>query len=180
MKNVIINSKMCRTLILTSSLLLGTFNTQANVILSFVGDDISVGLNDTFEIALFAETETPSDSFIRFGLDIDFNSDILNYDGFALDSNFSGPLADAFYFDPTFTSPSIGGSNILLGTFSFTAIDYGDTSLKTISESFTSLLSFITISSESASANISVVSAPATLSLFAAAFLGLVGLRRKA
>lgn len=180
MKNVILKNKLIRTLVFASSVVLSTFGAQANVILSFDETDIEVGLNESFTVNLLAETEVPADWFSFFSIDTSFESSFLSLDSVVL-GDFVGSLGNATYTDPLLISPVVGGTNILLAAFTFTATDYGTTSLDTISERFTSLFSpaaLITV--DSASTDISVVSAPATLGLFTIALAGLVSLRRKA
>jgi hypothetical protein len=180
MKKVILNNNLIRAFVLVSSLVLSTFSAQANIILTFAESDIEVGLNDSFIVNLYAETGTPSDMFSNFALETTFYSSILSLDSVTL-GNFVGSLADAAYFNPLFPSPIIGGSDILLASFAFTAIDYGSTTLSTINAAFSNVFSpNATIVVDEASANISVVSTPATLGLFAIALVGLVRLRRKA
>jgi hypothetical protein len=176
MKNVILENKLVRMLTLTSVLLLSVFTAQADVILSFDESDIEVNLNETFTISLFAETELGADSFSLFSVDLNDFSSILSDGSFALGSDFlDTPIG--FIYSSAFGTAV--GSNVLLGKFTFTAINYGAITLETISESF-SVLGINTILSDSASANISVVSTPARLGLFAIALAGLVSLRRKA
>ena len=180
MKKVILNNNLIRAFVLVSSLVLSTFSAQADIILTFGESDIEVGLNDSFTVNLYAETGTPSDMFSHFSLGTAFNSSILNLDSVTL-GDFTGSLVDAAYFDPLFLSPFVGGSDILLASFAFTAIDYGSTTLSTINAAFSNLFSQnATIVVDDASANISVVSTPATLGLFVMALVGLVSLRRKA
>jgi hypothetical protein len=186
MKNVILGKNMFRSLVLASSLILSAFSVQAGVILSFSEDDIEVGLNETFTVELYADTGStaPADGIGNFSLDLSFDNSIINLDGFSLgglfgvQSSFGGTFTPIFSippFPPTFVAL---GSDILLGTFTFTATDYGTTSLRSISESFQNLL--FQLEQTSASANVSVVSAPAALGMFVIALAGLVRLRRKA
>ncbi|PKG98713.1 hypothetical protein [Paraglaciecola sp. MB-3u-78] len=193
MKNVIFNSKVLKACALAGGLLMSTFSAQADLVLSFGESDVEVGLNDTFTLELFVETEAPVDSIISWGLDLDFDNGILAlnsftlgsdfFAGFTLDGDMIGGVGNGAGAGPF---GSIFGSNILLGTFEFTAVGYGLTSANTSStfgdifEGFTGLNPFVSSAFNSASANISVVSAPATVGLFAVTVLGLAGFRRKA
>jgi hypothetical protein len=193
MKNVILNSKVLKAFVLAGGLLMSTFSAQADLVLSFGETDVEVGLNDTFTLELFVETEVLADSIISWGLDLDFDNGILALNSFTPGSDFSA----GFTFDGDTIGGtgngagagllgSIFGSNLLLGTFEFTAVGYGSTVASTsttlgdIFEGFTTTNFFGPSVFNSASANISVVSAPATVGLFAIAALGLAGFRRKA
>jgi hypothetical protein len=181
MKNVILGKKMFRSLVLASSLILSAFSVQAGVILSFGEDDIEVGLNETFTVELYANTgSAPAGGIGSFNLDLSFNNSIINLDSFSLGGLFDAQSSFGGTYIPTsFLDIVAIGSDILLGTFTFTATDYGSISLSSISESFQNIL-VPSLDKTSASANISVVSTPATLGLFAIALVGLVRLRRKA
>lgn len=188
MKNVILNSKVLKAFVLAGGLMMSTFSAQADLVLSFGESDVEVGLNDTFTLDLYVDVTAPVDSIISWGLDLDLsNSSLLNLNSFTLGGDFTsfslGVDADGIggaAFGPLF------GSNILLGTFEFTAVGYGSTSASTsttlgdIFEGFTTTNLFTPTVFNSPSANISVVSAPATVGLFGIAVLGLAGLRRKA
>ena len=188
MKNVILNSKVLKAFVLAGGLLMSTFSAQADLVLSFGESDVEVGLNDTFTLELYVDVTAGADTILSWGLDLDLSdSSLLTLNSFTLGSDFMSipiPSDDGIggaAFVPLF------GSNILLGTFEFTAIGFGSTvastsnSLGDIFEGFTTFRDprFPTVFN-SASANISVVSAPATVSLFAIALAGLVSLRRKA
>lgn len=190
MKKIMLNSKLIRAFVLVSSLVLSTFTAQANIILTFDDNDIEVGLNESFVVQLFADAQIEADWFSSFSLDTTFNSAILNLDDVTL-GTFMGSIADAaFSPNPLDVNPFdsatflANGENILLASFTFTAINYGTTSLLTISESFTNFLSQnAKIDFDSASANISVVSAevpePSTLAIFALGMMGLASRRFK-
>lgn len=182
MKNVILGKNMFRSLVLASSLILSAFSVQAGVILSFGEDDIEVGLNETFTVELYADTGSTATAggIGSFNLDLSFDNSIINLDSFSLGGLFGAQSSFGGTYIPTsFLDIVAIGSDILLGTFTFTATDYGSISLSSISESFQNIL-VPSLDQTSASANISVVSTPATLGLFAIALLGLVRLRRKA
>jgi hypothetical protein len=194
MKNVILGKNMFRTLILASSLILSAFSVQAGVILSFGEDDIEVGLNETFTVELYADTgsSAPAGGIGNFNLALSFvENGIVNLDDFSLDSFSLGGLFDARSsfggaFTPIFSSPITPptlvaiGNDILLGTFTFTATEYVKDYIITISGSFENILTGLLETDASASASISVVSAPATLGLFSIALVGLMRLRRQA
>ena len=197
MKNVILKNKMFRSLILASGLIFSAFSAQADLILTFDGDDIEVRLNEIFTVQLFADASADADSITFFDFDIEFDSSRLAYVDFTLGSlfdsggsDFSGrfrlpppPVQSLFAPFPPFPSFPIGavGPNILLGTFTFTALDYGQVLLNTKDENFQGVLGALGLEDDkSASSDISVVSAPATLGLFAIALVGLVSSRRKA
>ena len=152
--------------------------------------DIEVELNDTFTLGLYVDVTAPADSILSWGLDLDLSdSSLLNLNSFMLGSNFmSVPSDDGIggaAFGPLF------GSNILLGTFEFTAVDFGSTvastsnSLGDIFEGFTTTNFFGPSVFNSASANIRVVSAvstvpePSTLAIFALGIMGLASRRFK-
>jgi hypothetical protein len=197
MKNVILKNKMFRSLILASGLIFSAFSAQADLILTFDGDDIEVRLNEIFTVQLFADASADADSITFFDFDIEFDSSRLAYVDFTLGSlfdsggsDFSGrfrlpppPVQFPFASFPSFPPFPIGavGPNILLGTFTFTALDYGQVLLNTKDENFQGVLGALGLEDDkSASSDISVVSAPATLGLFAIALVGLVSSRRKA
>jgi hypothetical protein len=194
MKNVILGKNMFRTLILASSLILSAFSVQAGVILSFGEDDIEVGLNETFTVELYADTgsSAPAGGIGNFNLALSFvENGIVNLDDFSLDSFSLGGLFDAESsfggaFTPIFSGPITPptlvaiGNDILLGTFTFTATEYVKDYIITISGSFENILTGLLETDASASASISVVSAPATLGLFSIALVGLMRLRRQA
>jgi len=188
MKNVILGKNMFRSLVLASSLILSAFSVQAGVILSFSEDDIEVGLNETFTVELYADTGSTgiADGIGNFNLDLSFDNSIIELKGFSVGGLFGAQSSFGGTFTPIFSIPPFPptlvalGSDILLGTFTFKATNYGTTSLRSISESFNNLLIGPLETDTSASANISVVSTPATLGLFAIALAGLVRLRRKA
>ncbi|WP_158970834.1 hypothetical protein [Paraglaciecola sp. L3A3] len=184
MKNVILNKKLVRSVVLASSLLMSAFSAQSAVILSFSESDVNVDLNDSFSLSLYADTQVPVDGFLGFMMDAGFDSSVLSFDGFNLSSNFiaGAPTApiSAVYFDPMMMSPTIFGSDILLGTLEFTAIGSGSTTIETISESFQSILQFVVISTVGTSTNVTVntpvvdVSTPATITIFGLALAMLV------
>jgi hypothetical protein len=189
MKNVILGKNMFRTLILASSLILSAFSVQAGVILSFGEDDIEVGLNETFTVELYADTgsSAPAGGIGIFNLALSFvENGIVNLDDFSLDSFSLGGLFDAqssfggTYIATSFFDIVAIGNDILLGTFTFTATEYVKDYIITISGSFENILTGLLETDASASASISVVSAPATLGLFSIALVGLVRLRRQA
>lgn len=191
MKNTVITFAMICGLLFTS------LNAQAGLILSFDDNDLEVSLNETFTLNLFVNTEFPADAFVSWGLDLNFDSSILALNSFTLGSDFMpfplSPLIDAdgiggSYFNPLALTPGIFGSNILLGTFEFTAINIGNTSAFTSAtfgdffESFTLALPFSPVQFNSASANIRVVnevSEPSTLAIFSLIGLMIFRLRRK-
>jgi hypothetical protein len=181
MKNLILGKNMFRTLVLASSLILSAFSVQAGVILSFGEDDIEVGLNETFTVELYADTgsSAPAGGIGSFELDLRFDNSIINLDSFSLGGLFGAQSSfGGTYIATSFLDIVAVGSNILLGTFTFTATNYDSISLSSIDESFAGLL--FSLDKTSASASISVVSTPATLGLFSIALVGLVRLRRKA
>lgn len=195
MKNVIHNNKIFRSLILASGLVISAFSAQADLILSFGEDDIEASLNETFTVELFANAAAQADAIGFFDFDIEFDSSRLAYVDFTLgnlfdsgSTDFSGrfklPLEPLPIFMTLASAFPIGavGPNVLLGTFTFKALDYGQVIFNTKDEGFQNLLlSALSLKdNQSASSNISVVSAPATLGLFAIALVGLVSLRRKA
>lgn len=190
MKNVIIGKNMLRSLVLIAGLVISAFNVQAGLILSFGEEDIAADLNETFTVDLYADTGSTAiaDGILNFNLDLSFDNSILNFESFSL----GGLFVDPSSFGGTYKATSLFdvvaiGNNILLGTFTFTAIDYGTIALSTISESFISISDLILIDfEESASAKISVtdsstvaVPEPATLGFFIIGALALFGLRRK-
>jgi hypothetical protein len=180
MKNVILNNKLVRSVVLASSLVLSVFSAQANVILSFSESDVEVNLNESFTLSLYADTEFLSDSFFAFIMDVDFDNSVLSFDGFTRSSSFiaNAPILpiNGVYFDPSFATLSAFGSDILLGTLEFTTIGLGSRTIETISESFLSLIPVIAIGSESAFTNVNVVgvSAPGTIVIFGLALAMLV------
>jgi hypothetical protein len=187
MKNVILNSKVLKAFVLAGGLMMSTFSAHADLVLSFGESDVEVNLNDTFTLELFVNVTAGVDWILAWGLDLDLsNSSLLDLNSFTLGSDFvpvfgsDDGIGGAAAFGPLF------GSNILLGTFEFTALGYGSTSASTsntlgdIFEGFTTTSFFTPTVFNSPSANISVVSAPATVGLFGIAVLGLAGLRRKA
>jgi hypothetical protein len=181
MKNVILDKNMFRSLVLASSLILSAFSVQAGVILSFGEDDIEVGLNETFTVELYADTGSSATAggILSFELDLKFDNSIINLDSFSLGGLFGAQSSfGGTYIATSFLDIVAVGSNILLGTFTFTATNYDSISLSSIGESFAGLL--FSLDKTSASATISVVSTPATLGLFSIALVGLVRLRRKA
>ncbi|MGK0305996.1 MAG: hypothetical protein ACI8UG_001747 [Gammaproteobacteria bacterium] len=188
MKNVILGKNMFRSLVLASSLILSAFSVQAGVILSFGEDDIEVGLNETFTVELYADTGSTATAggIGRFNLDLSFDNSIINLDSFSLGGLFGAQSSFGGTFTPIFSSPFLPptlvaiGNDILLGTFTFTATEYVKDYIITISGSFENILIGSLEPDASASASISVVSAPATLSLFSIALVGLIRLRRKA
>jgi hypothetical protein len=189
MKNVILNSKVLKAFVLAGGLLMSTFSAQADLVLSFGETDVEVGLNDTFTLELFVDVTTQVDSILSWGLDLDLSdSSFLNLNSFTQGSDFL-PVSSLVSNDGIGGVSALGplfGSNILLGTFEFTAIGFGSTVASTsntlgdIFEGFTTTRFFFPTVFNSASVNISVVSAPATVGLFAIAALGLAGFRRKA
>jgi len=192
MKNVILCNKMFRSLILASGLFISAFSAQADLIVSFGEDNIEVNLNETFTVELFANAASESDAIGSFEFNIDFDISRLEYVDFTLGSLFDSGLAD---LSGIFRLPSLPpllfplpplptgavGTSVLLGTLTFKASDYGPVTLRTKNESFKNLLRTVELlDNKSASSQISVVSTPATLGLFAIALVGLVSLRRKA
>jgi hypothetical protein len=184
MKNVILDKNMFRSLVLASSLILSAFSVQAGVILSFGEDDIEVGLNETFTVELYADTgsSAPAGGIGIFNLALSFvENGIVNLDDFSLgglfdaQSSFGGTYIATSFFDIVAI-----GNDILLGTFTFTATEYVKDYIITISGSFENILTGSLETDASASARISVVSAPATLGLFSIVLVGLVRLRRQA
>lgn len=197
MKNVILNSKVLKAITLTAGLFMGSFSAQADLVLSFDKDDIEVKLNETFTVNLYVDTKTPVDSILGWGLDAVFDNGVLALNSFTLGRDFMpGSSVDGDSLTGVAAIPTgVFGANILLGSFMFTAIDLGTTSLNTahtvgdIFEGFTTTNFFNPALFNSAMANISVIadnsgtvsaSAPATISLFAIAGLALFGFRRKA
>lgn len=196
MKNVILCNKMFRSLILASGLFISAFSAQADLIVSFGEDNIEVNLNETFTVELFANAASESDAIGSFEFNIDFDISRLEYVDFTLGSLFDSGLADlsGIFRLPTlpplpllFSLPlpplptGAVGTSVLLGTLTFKASDYGPVTLRTKNESFKNLLRTVELlDNKSASSQISVVSTPATLGLFAIALVGLVSLRRKA
>jgi hypothetical protein len=189
MKNVILNSKALKAFVLAGSLLMSTFSAQAALVLSFGETDVEVGLNDTFTLELFVNVTARVDSIISWGLDLDLlDSSFLNLNSFTPGGDFvlvPSLLSDDGIGGTSALGP-LFGSNILLGTFEFTAIGFGSTVASTSNTLGETFEGFITTNFfgpsvfNSASANVSVVSAPATVGLFAIAALGLAGFRRKA
>jgi hypothetical protein len=183
MKNVILGKNMFRSLVLASSLILSAFSVQAGVILSFGEDDIEVGLNETFTVELYADTGSTATAggIGRFNLDLSFDNSIINLDSFSLGGLFGAQSSfGGTYIATSFLDIVAVGNDILLGTFTFTATEYVKDYIITISGSFENILIGSLEPDASASASISVVSAPATLSLFSIALVGLIRLRRKA
>ena len=183
---------MFRSLILASGLFISAFSAQADLIVSFGEDNIEVNLNETFTVELFANAASESDAIGSFEFNIDFDISRLEYVDFTLGSLFDSGLAD---LSGIFRLPSLPpllfplsplptgavGTSVLLGTLTFKASDYGPVTLRTKNESFKNLLRTVELlDNKSASSQISVVSTPATLGLFAIALVGLVSLRRKA
>jgi hypothetical protein len=168
---------------------MSTFSAQADLVLSFSESDVEVGLNDTFTLDLYVTQGAPVDALLAWGLDVNFDNGILALNSFTLGSDFSSvlnPFADGDGISGASASgPLFSLSSILLGSFEFTAIGYGTTSLftsNTIGDLFEGFTTLNQAGStfNSAASNISVVSAPATLGLFTIALAGLVSLRRKA
>lgn len=191
MKNVILNNKLVRSVVFASSLVLSAFSANADLLLSFSETDVEVGLNDTFSVELYAAPDAGVDSILSWGLDIAFDNGVIALNGFTLGSDFT-----SFVANPFIDTDGIGGTaallpvfapQILLGTFQFTAVGYGSTAMDTsytigdFFEGFTGLNQFAPTVFNSASANISVVSAstPGTIGLFSLAMLALAGIRRK-
>ena len=184
MKNVILNNKLVRSVVLASSLLMSAFSAQSSVILSFSESDVNVDLNDSFSLSLYADTQVPVDGFLGFMMDAGFDSSVLSFDGFNLSSNFvaGAPITpiSGVYVDPLMASPVIFGSDILLGTLEFTAISSGSTTIETITESFQSILQNVVISTVGTFTDVTVnapvvgVSTPATISIFGLALVMLV------
>jgi hypothetical protein len=186
MKNVILNSKTLKAFVLAGGLLMSAFSAQADLVLSFGESDVEVGLNDTFTLELYVDVTAPVDSILSWGLDLDLSdSSLLDLNSFTLGSDFVSLPSDDGIGGAALVPP-LFGSNILLGTFEFTAVGYGSTVASTsntlvdIFEGFTTTSFFGPSVFNSASANISVVSAPATVGLFGLATLALLGFRRKA
>jgi hypothetical protein len=186
MKNVILNNKLVRSVVLASSLVLSTFSANADLVLSFGEADVEVGLNDTFSVELYATPDALVDSIISWGLDLSFDNGVIALNNFTVGSDFMsliGPDLDGI--GGVGALGAVFAPNILLGTFEFTALDYGTTSVDTsytsedLFEGFTTL-NFFGSDFNSASTNISVVSAPASIGLFAIAMAGFLGFRRKA
>lgn len=191
MKSVLLNNKFVRSIVLASTLTLSAFSANADLVLSFSETDIEVGLNDTFSVDLYATPDALVDSIRSWGLDLAFDNGVIALNSFTLGNDFS-----AFMPSPFIDNDGIGGFSgapmgtfspqILLGTFEFTAVGYGSTTVDTshtvgdLFEGFTGVNPFVPTAFNSASANISVVSAPTTLGLFAIAILGFAGFRRKA
>ncbi|MGJ8681548.1 hypothetical protein [Paraglaciecola sp.] len=186
MKNVILNSKVLKAFVVAGSLLVSTFSAHADLVLSFDQSDVEVGLNETFNLDLYVDVTTQVDSILTWGLDLDLSdSSVLNLDSFTLGGDFSSLISDDGIGGAA-KVPGLFGSNILLGTFEFTAVGYGSTVATTsntvgdLFEGFATTNFFGPSSFNSASANISVVSAPATITILALASLALFGFRRKA
>lgn len=196
MKNVILNCKVLKAFVLAGGLLMSTFSAQADLVLSFGESDVEVELNDTFTLELYVDVTAGVDSIISWSLDLDLSdSSLLTLSSFTLGSDFLS-LPSTLSVDGIGGASALGplfGSNILLGTFEFTAVGIGSTVASTSTsldegfEGFATANFFGPSVFNSASANISVTgnppveaSAPATLGLFAIALVGLVSLRRKA
>ena len=192
MKNLITNNKIFRSLTLASLLLMSAFSAQAALILSFSEPGVEVQVNDTFILDLYVNVTAPVDSILAWGLDLDLsNSSLLNLNSFTLGTDFMTILGlDDGIGGASPTGP-LFGSNILLGSFEFTALAVGDTVASTsnndpLSEGFFTTRFFTPTEFNSASANISVadssavaVPEPATLGFFIIGALALFGLRRK-
>jgi hypothetical protein len=183
-------------LTLATVLLCSVFSAQAALVLSFNDSDVSVNLNDSFSLDLYVDTQVQANSILAWGLDVAFDNGIIALSSFTLGNDFSASFsADGDSLAGTASLPGVFGSNILLGTFNFTAIGLGATTLNTantlgdIFEGFTTTNFFNPPTFNSALANITVsanssgpiaASAPATLSLFALALCAFAGFRRKA
>lgn len=194
MKNLITNNKIFRSLTLATLLLMSAFSAQAGLILSFSEPDVEVQVNDTFTLDLYVNVTAQVDSILAWGLDLDLsNSSLLNLNSFTLGTDFItiGGLDDDIGGASPFPAPAVFGSNILLGSFEFTALAVGDTIASTsnndpLSEGFFTTRFFTPTVFNSASANISIadssavaVPEPATLGFFIIGALALFGLRRK-
>lgn len=192
MKNVIFNNKVIKAFALASGLLMSAFSAQADLVLSFSESDIEVELNDTFTLDLYVDVTAGVDSILAWGLDLDLSNSILSLNSFTLGGDFMAIGGSDDGISGASPTGPLFGSNILLGSFEFTAIATGDTVASTsnndpLFEGFSTTNFFTGTVFNSAMANISVTgspvvaaSAPATLGVFAIALFGLVGLRRKA
>jgi hypothetical protein len=192
MKNLITNNKIFRSLTLAGVLLMSAFSAQASLILSFSETDVEVQVNDTFTLDLYVTVTAPVDSILAWGLDLDLSSSsLLNLNSFTLGTDFINiDGLDDGIGGASPTAP-LFGSNILLGSFEFTALAVGDTIASTsnndpLFEGFVTTRIYTPTEFNSASANISVadssavaVPEPATLGFFIIGALALFGLRRK-
>ena len=197
MKKIILNTKFVRSLTLASALLCSVFSAQASLVLSFSESDIDVKLNENFSLNLYVDTQIQANAILAWGLDAIFDNSIISLTGFTLGSAFNSSFsADGDSLAGASSLPTgVFGSNVLLGTFDFTAIGLGSTNFSTSNtlgdpfEGFTTTNFFSPPSFNSALASISVTSnstgpiaasTPATFGLFTLAMFGLIGLRRKA
>jgi hypothetical protein len=192
----IFNTQIGRVLMFVMTLSVSSFSAKADIILSFDTSASDVTVGDTLTVDLLATTQVPGDAFAGWGLDLNYDTSLLSLDSFSIGSSFTALTSsdgDDFagsYLDIFDPFAAISGTNIVLASFTFTAIAIGNTNLLTgstltdLGEGFVSGF-FQEVSFANASTNISItdasaVSAPSTIGLFAVAVLGIAGFRRKA
>ncbi|WDE06088.1 PEP-CTERM sorting domain-containing protein [Thalassomonas viridans] len=116
---------------------LSTFSANASLMLSFDLDNNDLAQGDAFSVELLASTDTDISSEVisAWGLDLNFDSNILS-----LDSLLVGPAfmpvnndGDGLGGLVPFGQDALSGANILLATLNFTAIGSGTTDLFTSS-----------------------------------------------
>lgn len=127
------NTKKTRNNFIFSILLtlcLGSFSANANIILSLDIPDSNIDINDSFIINLLATTNTPSDAFLAWSLDFDFDTNFLSLDSLTINPAFSSfgvnILSGQVPFNFPFPPQAVSGSNLLLASFNFTALSSGN------------------------------------------------------
>ena len=124
--------KFLHTTAITIVLMIGAYSSHATILLSFDPTPVDVSVSDTFSVDLIADI--PADEAINsWGLDLAFDTSVLSLDSFDKAPIWSGGLGlcslDGDEICGNALVPSIIGISTL-GTFNFTAIGVGATSLE--------------------------------------------------
>ena len=155
---------------------------NANIISIELGDT-NIAVGETVTVSLLA---TGFEDFDTFDFNFDFDTSVFSYDASTLLSDLSLGLVFEVNQVPdgmalSFFDFNIVNGDFLLASFDLIAVDEGLTNF-TLSDAIFAdgpVTSLVVDTSDAVVASASV-SAPATLSLFAIAILGLAGFRRKA
>ena len=155
---------------------------NANII-SIEFGDTNIAVGETVTVSLLA---TDFADFDTFDFNFDFDTSVFSYDASTLLSDLSLGLVFEVNQVPdgmalSFFDFNIVNGDFLLASFDLIAVDEGLTNF-TLSDAIFAdgpVTSLVVDTSDAVVASASV-SAPATLSLFAIAILGLAGFRRKA